>query len=389
MKRIGAIFFVLLFLNISLAWAYSSKMTFIGVSTDKEVVTADGQDGLKINLTTYGGANGSFPEGGKEVKITISGSGNILSPNQLTQTTPQTASCSWTLKSTAAETKTITVENLTAQKGQKTLEGTQITFSLVFQNPSISTDKSEIKLSKDTAVADGKDAIDIIITLKDASGKIRVDEQPKIYISGSKNTLSEVVLVDSSFKATLTSLMPEDKEVEINVDGTKLASLKASFLPPAPDLKAVKVGKKEILLEDIKKTKVTDRKIIALKGKALPLSLVTLYVYSNEPKNFTTQSDEKGDWLYTFKDPFSEGNHHIDATTTSNNKVSPKKELLSFEVVRAVPKEALEKELGKSSLWPQNPAFYVFLVLFLLTANTLAIILYRRLKYKKKLIKKF
>lgn len=63
---------------------------------------------------------------------------------------------------------------------------------------------------------------------------------------------------------------------------------------------------------------INGKKRINLKGKALPNSYTTLYVYST-PVIVTIKSDGRGDWSYTLDRELEDGNHNVYVATVNNS----------------------------------------------------------------------
>jgi hypothetical protein len=57
---------------------------------------------------------------------------------------------------------------------------------------------------------------------------------------------------------------------------------------------------------------------IAINGKGLPNSFVTVYIYSDFPTIVTVLTDENGNWTYTLDKSLEEGNHEVYVAITDN-----------------------------------------------------------------------
>ena len=118
-------------------------------------------------------------------------------------------------------------------------------------------------------------------------------------------------------------------------------------------------------------------KEIKLKGKSLPNSFVTLYIFS-DPTVVTIKTDESGEWVYTLDKELPDGAHQvISAITDGGGRVLAKSEPLPFvKVAEAVSVGSMELTLPVTNEEPSffsGMSFYVFisvLVLALIFALT-------------------
>jgi hypothetical protein len=90
-------------------------------------------------------------------------------------------------------------------------------------------------------------------------------------------------------------------------------------------------GKENILyqVEDIDFVE-QESDVISFKGRALPNSFITLYIYSN-PVVVTVKTDEDGNWSYVLSKELEDGNHEVYAAVTDNTgKITSKSKPLAF-----------------------------------------------------------
>ncbi len=339
----------------------------ISIVPNKEEVVTNGQDKLILTISSTSDAAADF-------KVLVSGSENIITPEnpKILAGDNQTQA---TVTSTKAEVKTITTKIL------KSDWVNICSFNILFSKPAISSSRSEVKTSKTEAIANSSDAIDLTITVKDMTGAVRTDLTPEIEISGSGNYITPVTLKGSNFLTSVTSNEVGNKTITVKIGSTKIASILVSFVPIPPSLTKVKIGDKEISPSDLDGETIDDKQKITLYGETIPNATVTLYAYS-EPKSDAVKSDDQGSWLYSFSEPFSEGEHRIEATVTDENgRTSPRVEIAKFKVVKATSLETQSEEDEKKS--GRNPAFYIFLVLFLGILGGFGFYLYKRWKKGK------
>lgn len=97
-------------------------------------------------------------------------------------------------------------------------------------------------------------------------------------------------------------------------------------------------------------------KEFTLKGKALPNSFVTLYIFS-EPIVVTVRTDASGEWSYTLDKELPDGDHHVvSAITDGGGRILAKSEPLPFvKVAQAVTAGNVELALPSAN---QEPGFF-------------------------------
>ena len=68
----------------------------------------------------------------------------------------------------------------------------------------------------------------------------------------------------------------------------------------------------------VEEVSLTEDKKLALSGKALPNSFITLYIYST-PVVVTVRADENGEWSYTLDKELGDGSHTVYTATVNNS----------------------------------------------------------------------
>lgn len=302
------------------------------IYVNKTQAVADGKDAINIRVFVFysgGKTLEIFPVSGVKVYLEVSGSGNIL--NTSVVTTDAKGNARFTLKSTFAQTKTIsaTLKYFPGIPIPITAKG-NVTFTI----PPLSSSDSQVKVSKSQAIADGKDKINFTITVKDTAGNIKTSQTPFVSISGKGNSLSKVTQSGSNFICSLTSSYPEVKTVTIKAGGITLKTLKVTFIPQAPQLDKMVIGGREIAKENISEMEITTEDKISFSGSTIPKAEVTLYLQS-EPKEYKTTSDGQGNWSYTLEEPLEEGEHTLQVAVTDpkTGKQSPKSEPVTFKII--------------------------------------------------------
>ncbi len=132
-------------------------------------------------------------------------------------------------------------------------------------------------------------------------------------------------------------------------------------------------------------TTTTD--VLSFKGKALPNSFVTLYIYSI-PTVVTVKTDKDGNWNYTMDKEIENGNHEIYvAMTDSSGNIIAKSSPIPF--VKEALAVTVNKNLLSSNINDTKPSFFNFgyvymtvLVLIFLIGIVLTIIGVK-LRFKK------
>lgn len=291
MKNIKLLFtpLFLAYLVVIFSWftvyfsnAYAAGGWDYTVSVSGSPATANGSNSVKITVYSYFPTK-SDPLGGQDICLSVSGSGNSLSAANLT-----TASSGYaysTLKSTVAETKTITATDCTPYYSK--------TASAKFVAASSSSSTSS----------------------SSSSGS-----------STSTNTSSSSAAESSEAEAS-----PEPKEdtpATKPID-TKLVYVNNSSLTKLDETLVVKEGKP-----------------ITVSGTTIPGGMITLYVHS-ETKIVHVTADKNGKWSSTITG-LAEGLHYIEAEVTnpSTMKTSKKVQLLEFIIEKpAAAKQMFDKGL--------------------------------------------
>lgn len=158
------------------------------------------------------------------------------------------------------------------------------------------------------------------------------------------------------------SISQEDKIVYENPKDPEVGIVQSQILK-VEEIKVVEKVAFENGAENVKK--------IEIKGRALPNSFITIYIFSL-PTIVTVKTDANGIWTYTFDKELEEGNHEIYVATTDNTgKIKAKSEPLLFtkqagaiSLASITPLESVVSEIT-----PQTPSFwsasYLILTIFL------------------------
>lgn len=95
--------------------------------------------------------------------------------------------------------------------------------------------------------------------------------------------------------------------------------------------KAAGETKRSFVVETVQMKKTDgERSTLALQGKGLPNSFVTIYIYS-DPIVLTVKTDEDGNWTYELDKELEDGQHEVYVAVTDNTgKITGKSEPLAF-----------------------------------------------------------
>ena len=168
----------------------------------------------------------------------------------------------------------------------------------------------------------------------------RVNQEiDKLEVSVSKHQENKIQETKKLFKDSDEDGIPDAEEIRIGTDPLNPDSDNDGFLDgaeykegynplnPSPAKKIVyqdpreKAPKKADIyfVEQIKSEVLPDgQSVLKIKGKGLPNSFVTLYIFS-KPIVLVVKTDEKGNWEYILDKPLADGQHTIYATTTNNS----------------------------------------------------------------------
>ncbi len=230
------------------------------------MLVADGTASTELSVTlrdVTGNAVTNTP-----VTVSVSGTGTALDPMG-PYTTDGAGSVKVSLRSTSAETKTVTA----------TAAGTTLTTSVVFQPGPISPAASTVTAMPTSVVADGVATSTITVTLRDAFGNGVPAQALALRASGTGNTLAAVSGfsgASGSFSTTLASTTAETKSVTATIGGLVLTA-PVVFLPgPAADTTSTLVVAPPTVLADGVATASVTATLRDVNGNALsaePLSL--------------------------------------------------------------------------------------------------------------------
>lgn len=146
------------------------------------------------------------------------------------------------------------------------------------------------------------------------------------YTAGSALTDGERILLGFDVHSPAPALVPVESpkvagaETKSMFEVTEIALVPAAPAPvaaeaapvaiaPAPAAESTGAVPTRPSLEDKK---------VQIKGKALPNSFVTLYIYSN-PIVVTVKADESGLWTYTLDSTLEDGNHEVYVASVNNS----------------------------------------------------------------------
>ena len=138
---------------------------------------------------------------------------------------------------------------------------------------------------------------------------------------------------------------------------------------------------------------IVEREKPIFKGKGLPNSFVTLYIYSRLPIVVTTRVDAYGRWSYILSKPLPDGQHQIYVGVTDNTgRVISKSEPYTFFILEA---KAVSQEVYAQSLEAKEVTKSMFRRYFFITLGIILLgliiawqILSQRSKTGPKIIRK-
>ena len=144
-------------------------------------------------------------------------------------------------------------------------------------------------------------------------------------------------------------------------------------------------GKENVLyqVEEVDFFEKNPDKGIEFKGRALPNSFITLYIYSS-PVVVTVKTDDNGGWSYVLSKELEEGNHEVYAAVTDNTgKVTSKSKPLAFvktaqaiEPIASAQGTGLEAVLSPVEIGKNNLFIFVILIsIFSLVSAVTSIVL--------------
>ncbi len=174
-----------------------------------------------------------------------------------------------------------------------------------------------------------------------------------------------------------TSSIPEEK--------MKFESPKESGKVNAEVLKVEKV---EIVTTPVQKEKPQEPPKIILKGKGLPNSFVTIFIYS-EPIIVTVKTDENGDWSYVLDKNIEDGKHEVYVAITNNTgkiiekspallfiKTAQAVSIVEFEKNAFSPQEVSDSiSIDPESAIPISPQKALWPFIFFITLTSILLVL--------------
>lgn len=101
-----------------------------------------------------------------------------------------------------------------------------------------------------------------------------------------------------------------------------------------PEIYEVKTVENTIIKKEI--SGQADKNGVVFKGRGIPNSFITLYIYSNEPIVVVTRVDENGNWSYTLDKNLEDGEHEVYVAVNNNTgKIIAKSAALNFFIKEA------------------------------------------------------
>ena len=194
---------------------------------DKATVTADGSDQAVATVTVMDQYGNTVD--GETVSLTMSGDGNTVTP--LSGPTGPDGLASWTLRSTFAESKTVS-----ASIGSGPVTDTEpVTFVAGPADMAVST----ISASPDTVEAGGASISTVTVTVLDADGNPVPGAVVTLFATPGPNTITQPAVTGPSGVATGTIASTEagTKTVSATINGQDLSSTyDVVFIPGDVDL---------------------------------------------------------------------------------------------------------------------------------------------------------
>lgn len=129
-------------------------------------------------------------------------------------------------------------------------------------------------------------------------------------------------------------------------------------------------------------------KVLQIKGKALPNTFVTLYVFSEAPIIVTVKTDAMGNWTYDLDKNIAEGEHEVYVAVTDNTgKITAKSEPLRFvktaEAATVMPEVyAQENVKNASPIERSKNSFMSLAVVIMAVFLSIALVLIGIVTYK-------
>ncbi len=198
-----------------------SPTELVASGVDRAVITATLRDAL------------GHPAAGRQVQLTASGSGNLITPSPL-QTSDANGSVIWQLASTTLGVKSLTLSDLAYGV---TLPAGSVTFVPAMVDPGLSSLTSDQLL----ILADGLDVANVTATLRDQYGNPIAGHEVAIQASGPGLTLTQPGLVTDDAgqtQATVRATQPQSvtvTAVDVTAGVALSHTLTLDFVAGAPD----------------------------------------------------------------------------------------------------------------------------------------------------------
>lgn len=170
-------------------------------------------------------------------------------------------------------------------------------------------------------------------------------EKPKYTVPKEVDDCVKKNVSEPRYQAIKSGAEPtEDEKSKAGSCFDKINDTQAKLMPVPPlQVPYLKVEPDKIKIENVTaateqvKPNVKD-KFTVLRGKALPRSLVDIYIFS-DPIVVSTQADQNGDWVYKFNEPLKKGNHLAYATVKAANGKAVRSAVFNFQVAYAAGNE--------------------------------------------------
>lgn len=174
----------------------------------------------------------------------------------------------------------------------------------------------------------------------------------------------------------------ESKEEELSQPVT----IKAVDLKEEKNPKISGVISAEFSIQHVEMIKKYDgQKTLLLTGKALPNSMLAVYIFSEDPVVVTVKTDESGNWSYELSKELEDGQHEVYvAITEDDGRIVSKAEPLAFvktaEAATVVPFSQLDS--NKSPMQKSTPNYILMAIALMSVCLVVALALIGILTHK-------
>jgi hypothetical protein len=181
---------------------------------------------------------------------------------------------------------------------------------------------------------------------------------------------------DSIYVYKLDPIKPSPTSVYEGKEIKASEKILLGFDPTKPELVKVNIEEPKdskaptVTAYKVKEVKLTEEKKVVLKGKAIPNSFVTIYIYST-PIMVTVKTDSKGEWQYVIDKELEDGEHTVYTASVNNsgNIVAKSSGYLFTKTAEAVTLN--DVPIADASAGANEPSFleginiYVLVLLFI------------------------